>query len=61
MRHEPRRVVAKENRTRESAAAIPAKNRVWRAAMSRQAVVHENFFIAKKRDSESATTAYCRP
>jgi hypothetical protein len=28
--------------------------------MRRQAVMHENFFIAKSRDSESATTAFCR-
>jgi hypothetical protein len=41
----------------ESAAAIPAKNRFWRAAMRREAGKHENFFIAKNSDSESAQHA----
>jgi hypothetical protein len=43
---------------RESAAAIRAKNRFWRAAMRREADQHENFFIAKNRDSESAQRAF---
>jgi hypothetical protein len=42
----------------ESAAAIRAKNRFWRAAMRREAGGHENFFIAKNRDSESAQRAF---
>jgi hypothetical protein len=49
-----------ENSMRESAAAIPAKNRFWRAAMRREARQHENFFIAKNRDSESAQRAFSR-
>jgi hypothetical protein len=43
---------------RESAAAIRAKNRFWRAAMRREAGQRENFFIAKNRDSESAQRAF---
>jgi hypothetical protein len=43
---------------RESAAAIRAKNRFWRAAMRREGGEHENFFIAKNRDSESAQRAF---
>jgi hypothetical protein len=35
-----------------------AKNRFWRAAMRREAGQHENFFIAKNRDSESAQRAF---
>jgi hypothetical protein len=46
---------------RESGAAIRAKSRFWRAAMRREAVDHENFFIAKNRDSESAQRAFSRP
>jgi hypothetical protein len=38
----------------ESAAAIRRKNRFWRAPMRREAGEHENYFIAKNRDSESA-------
>jgi hypothetical protein len=51
---------ANENRTRESAAAIRAKNRFLRAPKRREAVKHENFFIAKNRDSESAQRAFSR-
>jgi hypothetical protein len=49
---------AKEKSRPESAAAIPAKNRFWRAAMRRKAGEHENFFIAKNGDSESAQWAF---
>jgi hypothetical protein len=42
----------------ESAAAIPAKNLFWRAPMRRKAGEHENFFIAKNCDSESARRAF---
>jgi hypothetical protein len=45
---------------RESAVAIRAKNRFWRAAMRREAGQRENFFIAKNRDSESAQRAFSR-
>jgi hypothetical protein len=38
--------------------AIRAKNRFWRAAMRRKAGEHENFFIAKNRDSESAQRVF---
>jgi hypothetical protein len=38
--------------------AIRAENRLWRAAMRREAGGHENFFIAKNRDSESAQRAF---
>jgi hypothetical protein len=48
-----------ENRRRESAAAILAKIRFWRAAIRRKAGGHENFFIAKNRDSESTQRAFC--
>jgi hypothetical protein len=41
----------------ESLLAIRAKNRFWRAAMRPEASGHENFFIAKIRDSESAQRA----
>jgi hypothetical protein len=40
--------------------AIRSKNRFWRAAMRREAGGHENFFIAKNRDSESAQRAFGR-
>lgn len=43
-----------EESARESAGAIRAKNRFWRAPMRRDAGGHENFFIAKNGDSESA-------
>jgi hypothetical protein len=42
----------------ESAAAILAKIRFWRATMRRKAGEHENFFIAKNRDSESTQRAF---
>jgi hypothetical protein len=45
---------------RESAEAIRAKNWLWRAAISPEAGEHENFFIAKNRDSESAKRAFKR-
>src|SRR5580704_6690466 len=40
--------------------AIRAKNRFWRAPMRREAGEHENFFIAKNRDSESAKRVFGR-
>jgi hypothetical protein len=40
--------------------AIRSKNRFWRAAMSGEAGEHENFFVAKIRDSESAQRAFDR-
>jgi hypothetical protein len=49
---------AGRNGASESAAAIRAKNRFWRAPMRREAGEHENFFIAKNRDSESAQRAF---
>jgi hypothetical protein len=52
--HEP-------NRAANQPHAIRAKNRFWRAAMRREAGNHENFFIAKNRDSESAQRAFSRP
>jgi hypothetical protein len=45
---------------RESASAIRSKNRFWRAPMRREGGGHENFFIAKNRDSESAQRAFNR-
>jgi hypothetical protein len=53
---------AEEKPRAESVAAIPAKNRFWRAAMRREAGERENFFIAKNGDSESAQRAFgqCR-
>jgi hypothetical protein len=44
----------------ESAAAIRGKNRFWRVPMRREAGEHENFFIAKNRDSESAKRTFER-
>jgi hypothetical protein len=38
-------------------AAIRSKNWFWRAAMRHRRKRHENFFIAKNRDSESAQRA----
>jgi len=38
--------------------AIRSKIRFWRAPMRREAGGHENFFIAKIRDSESAPAAF---
>jgi hypothetical protein len=50
-----------QNRAANQPHAIRAKNRFWRAAMRREAGNHENFFIAKNRDSESAQRAFSRP
>jgi hypothetical protein len=49
---------ADRNDASESAAAIRAKNRFWRALMRREAGEHENFLIAKNHDSESAQRAF---
>jgi hypothetical protein len=38
--------------------SIRSKNRFWRATMRREAGEHENFFIAKMRDSESAQRVF---
>jgi hypothetical protein len=43
---------------RESASAIPAKNRIRRMTMRRELGERENFFIAKVCDSESAKWAF---
>jgi hypothetical protein len=51
---------AMRDRRCESAVAIRAKNRFWRAAMRREADWRENFFVAKIRDSESALRAFDR-
>jgi hypothetical protein len=45
---------------RESAAVILAKIWFWRAPMRREAGEHENFFVAKIRDSESVQRAFRR-
>src|SRR6478735_10454080 len=45
---------------RESGQAIRAKNRIWRVPLRHEAGEHENFFIAKSRDSESAQRAFQR-
>jgi hypothetical protein len=50
-----------QNRAANQPRAIRAKNRFWRAAMRREAGNHENFFIAKNRDSESAQRVFNRP
>jgi hypothetical protein len=52
--------MARERKARSAnqARAIRSKNRFWRAAMRRKAGEHENFFIAKIRDSESARCAF---
>jgi hypothetical protein len=47
-----------EDAHRESAVAIRAKNRFWRATMRREGGGHENIFIAKIRDSESVQRAF---
>jgi hypothetical protein len=49
-----------ENLPRESVGAIRAKIRFWRATMRREGGEHENFFIAKVGDSESAQCAFRR-
>jgi hypothetical protein len=51
---------AEEKSRAESAEAILAKNLFWRAAMRREAGEHENLFIAKNCDSESAQRAFGR-
>jgi hypothetical protein len=53
-------IVSTRNAPRESAAAIRAKNRFWRAPMRRDAGAGENFFIAKNRDSESTQRVFGR-
>src|ERR1700687_63694 len=50
--------VMRRKRSCESAAAIRAKNRIWRVALRHEAGGHENFFIAKSRDSESTQRAF---
>ena len=54
------RLVAAAIASSNRLSAIRAKNRFWRAAMRRDAVNRENFFIAKNRDSESARGAFRR-
>jgi hypothetical protein len=54
MHREPNVAPANQRRT------IPAKIRFWRAPMRHEAGEHENFFIAKNRDSESAQRAFGR-
>jgi hypothetical protein len=54
----PMRRLRSRKLPRESAPAIRSKNRFWRAPMRREAGEHENFFIAKIRDSESAQSAF---
>jgi hypothetical protein len=49
-----------EKPRRESVGAIRSKIRFWRAPMRRQGGEHENFFIAKNGDSESARRAFGR-
>jgi hypothetical protein len=51
---------ANQNAVANQLAAIRIKNRFWRAAMRRKAGRRKNFFIAKKRDSESAQPAFHR-
>lgn len=46
---------------RISRARFAQKTGFWRAPMRREAGEHENFFIAKIRDSESAQRAFHRP
>jgi hypothetical protein len=58
--HERPGIARCENRGRESAGAIRAKNWFWRAPMTREAAERENFFIAKKRDSESTQRTFDR-
>jgi hypothetical protein len=56
-----RRCVGKaEKRLANQPSAIRAKIRFWRAPMRREVAAHENFFIAKIRDSESAQSAFGR-
>jgi len=44
----------------ESAAAILAKNRFWRARRDAKPASMKNFFLAKNRDSESTQRAFGR-
>jgi hypothetical protein len=53
-------IVSTKNRASESAVAIRAKSRFWRAPMRRDAGDRENFFIAKNGDSESTQRAFGR-
>jgi hypothetical protein len=52
------RIVRAEKQLANQAFAIRAKIRFWRAPMRREVSAHENFFIAKIRDSESAQNAF---
>jgi hypothetical protein len=49
---------ASRKRPANQLSAIRAKIRFWRAPMRREVFAHENFFIAKFRDSESAQSAF---
>jgi hypothetical protein len=49
-----------QNRAANHQRAIRSKNWFWRATMRREAGGHENFFIAKNRDSESAQRSFER-
>jgi hypothetical protein len=49
-----------ENRIANRSVAIRARNWFWRAAMRPEAGGHENFFIAKIRDSESVQRTFGR-
>jgi len=51
---------AAANRPCESVATIRPEIRFWRAPMRRWRVTHENFFVAKNRDSDSAQRAFGR-
>jgi hypothetical protein len=51
---------ASRKRLANQRSAIRAKIRFWRAPMRREVSAHENFFIAKIRDSESAQSAFGR-
>jgi hypothetical protein len=44
----------------ESAVAIRPENSFWRSSASLQSRDHENFFVAKPRDSESVQPAFSR-
>jgi hypothetical protein len=60
MHHGSKFIVTTEDGVSESVAAIRPKNRFWRAPMRRRRRKHENFFIAKICDSESAHAAFER-
>jgi hypothetical protein len=49
---------ASDKRLANQPSAIRAKIRFWRAPMRREVSAHENFFIAKICDSESAQGAF---